>query len=81
MVSPVQGVMDDDLAAGEELDVWAADADIRDLFVFEPVLGGNDVERLTHRCTSRRLERRTEGPLAMRREASSSSCAVKEAVR
>ena len=78
MVSPVKGMVDDDLAAREELDMRAADAEIRDLFVFEPVLGGNDVERLAHRCTSRRLERRTEGPLTTRREASSDSCAVKE---
>ena len=41
-VPPVEGVMDDDLAAGEELDMRTTDAEIGDLFVFEQVLGGND---------------------------------------
>lgn len=49
-VSSVESVMDDYLPVGKELDMGTTNADVGDLFMFEPIARRHDVERLTHRC-------------------------------
>jgi hypothetical protein len=56
-VSSVEGVMDDDLPPGEELDVGTTDAKVGDLFMFEPIIGRYYVEGFTHRSPIGRLGR------------------------
>lgn len=61
-VPPVQGMVDDDLPPGEELDVWTADALVRYLFVLKQVVGRDNVEGLAHRSAHRPTTRAAEAP-------------------